>query len=70
LALPLETEPNLAADPILSVRIACHYWMTHGLNAPADADNIILITRLINGGSNGLASRQRALARAKEILCA
>jgi putative chitinase len=69
LALPLEVEPELAADPQISVKIACHYWMTHGINAPADADNINLVTRLINGGSNGLADRQACLVRAKELLC-
>jgi putative chitinase len=68
LALPLEVEPEMAAQPYVSVQIACQYWTAHGINAPADADNIILVTRLINGGANGLASRERALARAKEIL--
>jgi putative chitinase len=68
LALPLEVEPELARDPQISVRIACHYWMTHGINAVADADNIELVTRLINGGQNGLADRKACLARAKEVL--
>jgi putative chitinase len=68
LALPLEVEPELAADPQISVKIACHYWMTHSINQPADADNIELVTRLINGGQNGLADRKACLARAKELL--
>lgn len=68
LGLPLEVEPELAADPQISVKIACHYWMTHRINAPADADNIELVTRLINGGQNGLAKRKACLARAKELL--
>jgi putative chitinase len=68
LSLPLEVEPELAADPQISVRIACHYWMTHGLNAVADADNVILATRLINGGQNGIEDRKACLARAKELL--
>jgi putative chitinase len=69
LALPLKVEPELAADPQISVKIACHYWMTHGINAPADADNINIVTRLINGGSNGLDDRKACLAKAKELLC-
>jgi putative chitinase len=69
LALPLESQPEMAAQPYAAVQIACNYWMKHGINQPADADNIQIVTRLINGGQNGLASRQRALARAKEILC-
>ena len=69
LALPLETEPDLASDPAISVRIACHYWMTNGLNALADADDVRGITRKINGGFNGLADREKCLERAKGILC-
>jgi putative chitinase len=68
LQLPLEVEPDLACDPMISVRIACHYWQTRSINHPADADNLILVTRLINGGSNGLADREACLARAKEVL--
>ena len=68
LALPLETDPNLASDPVISVRIACHYWMTRSINLPADADNCVLVTRLINGGLNGLSDREACLAKAKEVL--
>jgi putative chitinase len=68
LALPLEVEPELAADPVIAARIACDYWMLHGVNAAADADDIGRVTRLINGGLNGLADREAFLARAKEVL--
>lgn len=68
LGLPLEIDPKLAADPTISTRIACLYWKAHSINPPADADNIQLVTRLINGGQNGLADRTMRLARAKEKL--
>jgi putative chitinase len=68
LALPLEVEPELACDPQISVKIACHYWMTRGINAPADADDIEAVTRKINGGLNGLADRKACLERAKGVL--
>lgn len=68
LGLPLETEPVLAADPAIAARIACHYWMKHRINGPADADNVELVTRLINGGLNGLDNRKACLSRAKEAL--
>jgi putative chitinase len=42
--------------------------MTHGINQPADADNINIVTRLINGGQNGIEDRKACLARAKELL--
>lgn len=68
LTLPLEVDPELAADPVISVKIACHYWMTHSINLPADADNIALVTRLINGGLNGIDDRKACFARAREVL--
>lgn len=68
LGLPLEVDPDLACDPQVSVRIACHYWSTHHINVPADADDVVRVTRAINGGLNGLASRKAYLARAKEVL--
>ena len=40
----------------------------HGLNDPADQDNLKDITRKINGGLNGLADRQRLLDRAGILL--
>jgi putative chitinase len=42
--------------------------MVHGINAAADADDIIRVTKAINGGLNGLAEREACLARAKELL--
>jgi len=64
----LEANPALAAEPRLSLTIACAYWQAHGLNAPADADDLVAITRAINGGLNGIAERRAALARAKAAL--
>ena len=68
LGLPLEVEPDLAADPVVSARIACNYWSTRGINAAADADDVVRVTKLINGGTNGLADRERCLTRAKAAL--
>lgn len=51
----------------LSVLIACLYWSDRRLNSLADADDLVAITRRINGGTNGLADRRACLARAKSI---
>lgn len=64
----LVKDPEAAADPELSVRIACIYWERRGLNALADADDVEAITKKINGGYNGLEDRKRYLKRAKEAL--
>jgi len=55
----------LAADPVTAVDVACWFWARHNLNAFADQDDIVTITRRINGGLNGLDSRKAKLARAK-----
>lgn len=68
LALPLEVDPDLACDPQVSVRIACHFWMTHEINAFADANDIIRVTRAINGGLNGIEDRKACFLRARQVL--
>ncbi|MBL8895088.1 MAG: hypothetical protein JNJ53_10830 [Rhizobiales bacterium] len=68
LGLPLEDNPELAALPRNAVLIAAQYWRDHDLNAPADADDIVTVTRLINGGFNGLDDRRRYLRRAQLAL--
>jgi putative chitinase len=44
------------------------FWDTRGLNAYADAGNVEMITRRINGGLNGYADRLRYLTRASLVL--
>ena len=58
LGLDLEGKPELAADPVNALRIACEYWKAKGLNRFADANDITTITRRINGGLNGFADRK------------
>lgn len=66
--LDLVAHPDQAADPVVSLKLACEYWRRRGLNAFADRDDIVRITRRINGGQNGLASRRAFLAAAKAAL--
>lgn len=61
---------RVATDPNLAVDVACWFWETRGLNALADQDDVRAITRRINGGLNGLADRERQLARGKFFLLA
>ena len=50
--------------------LACEYWKKTrgGLNQFADRDDVISITKAINGGLNGLDDRRRYLGRAKQAL--
>lgn len=63
-----ENPRRVGADPELAVDVACWFWQSNGLNAPADQDDIERITRSVNGGLNGFADRSRQLTRAKFFL--
>jgi len=62
LGLNLVAQPDLAASPYISARIAGLYWQSNGLNELADRRDIHKITRRINGGYNGLSDRLDKLA--------
>lgn len=47
---------------------ACWYWKTNGLNATADAQDIVAMTKKINGGTIGLEDRKAHFKHALEIL--
>jgi putative chitinase len=47
---------------------AAQFWNTHNLNRLADRDDVLAITKIINGGTNGLADRKVLLGRAKFFL--
>jgi putative chitinase len=68
LGIDLESFPDIAAIPSLGILTACTYWTVKGLNALADADDILTITKKINGGTNGLDDRKRRLIEVKALL--
>jgi putative chitinase len=57
------TDPRLAAD------VACWFWQKNNINVQADADDVVAVTRKVNGGTNGLADRKAYLLRARYFLC-
>lgn len=60
--------PELAAKPEMAAILAAAYWRVNGLNELADKDDIVRITKRINGGLIGLESRKDWLRKAKEAL--
>ncbi len=73
LDLGLETEPDLASEPLTAWRIAAAFLATRrrrGLTALewADADNAEMVTRIVNGGLNGFADRRLRTAAALAAL--
>jgi len=68
LGLDLIADPAQAAAPEVAFATAGLFWQSNGLNELADARQFVAITRCINGGTNGLAERQRYYERAKAVL--
>ncbi len=71
LGLDLVGHPELAADPVTSLRIACEFWNRNKLSPFADADDVLAISKIINTGHNGsvtpngLQDRKDYLAKGK-----
>lgn len=70
LGIDLEGNPDRAAEPEISLEIACLYWQRKKLNPKAEQDDLVAITRLINGGRNGLEDRRKKLGIAKREIAA
>jgi putative chitinase len=58
----------VATDPELAVDVACWFWNEKNLNRWADEDNIRKVTKIINGGYNGLDHRSQLLVRSRALL--
>lgn len=67
IGIDLEAEPERAKEPDISLLVAFAYWSERAINNAADADDVAAVTKLINGGRNGLAERARYLEKAKGI---
>ena len=59
---------RVARDPALAVDVACWFWAKRRLNQFADEDDVVAVTRRINGGINGLADRRDYLARSRYFM--
>lgn len=61
--------PQLVAeDKKISALAAGWFWDSRNLNSLADKDDLVAITKRINGGSNGLEDRKERLEKAKKAL--
>ncbi|WP_044871972.1 glycoside hydrolase family 19 protein [Pseudomonas sp. LFM046] len=64
----LLAQPQLLEEPDWAVHSAGWFWNSKGLNPLADTGEFLRITRVINGGTNGLAERREIWARARQVL--
>lgn len=60
--------PELLEQPQWACESAAWFWHSRGLNALADRGDFNRITRMINGGLNGLADRMALWDKAREVL--
>jgi putative chitinase len=64
----LERDPDLLLQYGVSALAAGAFWKARGLNRWADIDDVTSVTRIINGGLNGLQERTEYVRRAKKAL--
>lgn len=68
LGVDFERIPEFLEKPEHAAMSAAWFWFTRNLNVIADSDDILKITKRINGKYNGLVDRQRRLALSKHAL--
>ena len=68
LGVPLVTQPDLLTTPKLAALSAGWFWDANRINRLADIDDVGAVTRVVNGGTNGLDERQEAYRRAIQHL--
>lgn len=68
LGLDLINHPELLEEPIAACRSAAWFWKSKSLNMLADTDKFGTITKIINGGFNGLDDRLSHWLRARGVL--
>lgn len=64
----LENNPHLAADPSIAVKVATDYWFHQGCQQAAEEGDYKKVTRLINGGYNGMNDREIWRIRSKKLV--
>jgi len=64
----LEDIPHYLATFEGAVQSACWFWETNNLNKWADAGDITILTKKINGGTLGLDDRMKHYAHALHVL--
>ena len=70
LDVDLITRPELLEEPTLAVASACHWWSKRAtrINKLADRGDIEAVTRIINGGLNGIVERAKLYTNINNII--
>ena len=62
------SNPELLGTPPYDMLSAGWYWDTRKLNVLADKDDVVGITKKVNGGLNGITQREQWLTKCKAAL--
>jgi predicted chitinase len=68
LGLPLEEKPELVEQPDVAAKTAVLFWKTYVQPKVSNWDDVRTITRIINGGYNGLDDRMMRFAAFKQSM--
>lgn len=68
LDIPIEEAAEYLETFEGAVQSACWFWETNNLNQWADKDDILTLTKRINGGTIGLEDRKKHFEHAKHVL--
>ena len=63
-----EEAAEYVATPAGAIESACWFWDTNNLNSIADTDDVVKMTKKINGGNIGLEDRQKRYTHALQVL--
>lgn len=69
IGIDLENQPATLEQDKYAALSAAWFWSWKDLNRLAEQDNVLAITRLINGGTKGIDDRQARMEKAKAVLC-
>ena len=68
LCVDFVTNPELLEQPQYATLSAAWFWHSRKLNELAERDWLLRITKIINGGHNGIANRRLILTTSKQAL--
>lgn len=68
LGIDLVGQPELACLETHALPVALAVWKWKHCDAPADVDDVRLVTKAINGGQIGLRDREAWLVKAKQVV--
>jgi len=63
-----ESAVEYVRTPKGAIESACWFWETNDINHHCDTDDIVMMTKRINGGTIGLADRKKHYIHALEVL--